>query len=162
MNKKLILILSIMILAFGVTGCKKENNEIVKDNSSKNYADVGSKDLEIVKWSYSGKEPHNKDKNIAEFMGDVTMGSIDNMSQKSVNINLKKGQSLRIETKTNSPIKVTLKDNSNGDFLFNKTLSPENGNILVDEVEKDGQYELMLDFDSVDEFTFKVYIVGQK
>ncbi len=45
-------------------------------------------------------------------MGDITMGSKDYMSKKAVNINLKEGQSLRIETKTYYPITVMLKDNS--------------------------------------------------
>jgi len=57
-------------------------------------------------------------------MGDVTMGVKDNMSQKSVNINLKKGQSLKIETKTDAPITVMLKDNSNEEYLFEKTSKP--------------------------------------
>ena len=95
-------------------------------------------------------------------MGDVTMGSKDNMSKKAVNINLKEGQSLRIETKTDYPITVMLKDNSNEEYLFNKTSVPVDNCILVDEVKKDGQYELMVDFNEIDEFTFKVYIVNKK
>ena len=95
-------------------------------------------------------------------MGDVTMGSKDNMSKKAVNINLKEGQSLRIETKTYYPITVMLKDNSNEEYLFNKTSTPVDSSILVDEVKKDGQYELMVDFNEIDEFTFKVYIVNKK
>ena len=54
-----------------------------------------------------------------------------------------------------------LKDNSNEQYLFNKTLKPVDGVILVDAVKKDGQYELMIDFNEIDEFTFKVYVVNQ-
>lgn len=162
MKKKLILTLSIMTLVFGLTGCNKDNNETVKDITSNNYAQMDDEDLEIVKWSYSAKEPNNPDKNSVSFMGDVTMGSKDNMSKKAVNINLKEGQSLRIETNTNYPITVMLKDNSNEDYLFNKTSAPVDSVILIDAVEKDGQYELMVDFNEIDEFTFKVYIVNQK
>ena len=43
--------------------------------------------------------------------------------------------------------------------LFNKTSKPVDGAILVDAVKKDGQYELMVDFNEIDEFTFSVYIV---
>lgn len=162
MKKKLILTLSIMILTFGLIGCNKDNDETMKDTTSNQYAEVGDEDLQIVKWSYSAKEPDNPDKNSSNFMGDVTMGSTDNMSKKSVNINLRKGQSLRIETKTDKPITVMLKDNSNEEYIFNKTSQPVNSAILVDAVKKDGQYELMVDFNEVDEFTFKVYIVNQK
>lgn len=108
-KKKLILTLSFMIFIFGLTGCNKDNGKTIKDTISNNY----SEDLEIVKWSYSKKEPDNPDKNSASFMGDITMGSKDYMSKKAVNINLKKGQSLRIETNTDYPITVMLKDNSN-------------------------------------------------
>ena len=109
MKKKLILTLSFMIFIFGLTGCNKDNGKTIKDTISNNY----SEDLEIVKWSYSKKEPDNPDKNSASFMGDITMGNKDYMSKKAVNINLKKGQSLRIETNTDYPITVMLKDNSN-------------------------------------------------
>lgn len=159
MKKKLILILSILILAFGLTGCNKDDEKTINDTISNAYAEVDDEDLKIAEWSYSEKEP---DKNSVSFIGDVTMGGKDNMSKKAVNINLKEGQSLRIETKTDYPITVMLKDNSNEECLFNKTSAPVNSSILVDEVKKDGQYELMVDFNEVDEFTFKVYIVNQK
>ena len=162
MKKKLILILSFMIFGFELIGCNKDNVETIKDTISNNYAEVNGEDLEILEWSYSAKEPDNPDKNSASFMGDITMGSKDYMSKKAVNINLKKGQSLRIETKTYYPITVMLKDNSNEEYLFNKTSTPVDSSILVDEVKKDGQYELMVDFNEIDEFTFKVYIVNKK
>ena len=160
MKKKLILIVSIMILVFGLVGCNKEDKEVINDTISNDYADIDGEDLEIVKWSYSAKEPANPDKNSASFMGDITMGSKDYMSKKSVNINLKQGQSLRIETEVDYPITVMLKDNSNEEYIFNKTSAPVDSDILVDAVKKDGQYELMVDFNEVDEFTFKVYIVN--
>ncbi len=160
MKKKLILIVSIMILVFGLVGCNKDDKEVINDTISNDYADIDGEDLEIVKWSYSAKEPANPDKNSASFMGDITMGSKDYMSKKAVNINLKQGQSLRIETEVDYPITVMLKDNSNEEYLFNKTSAPVDSAILVDAVEKDGQYELMVDFNEVDEFTFKVYIVN--
>ena len=162
MKKKLILTLSFMIFIFGLIGCNKDNGETIKDTISNNYAEVNGEDLEILEWSYSAKEPDNPDKNSASFMGDITMGSKDYMSKKAVNINLKEGQSLRIETKTDYPITVMLKDNSNEEYLFNKTSTPVDSSILVDEVKKDGQYELMVDFNEIDEFTFKVYIVNKK
>ena len=162
MKKKLILILSFMIFGFELIGCNKDNVETIKDTISNNYAEVNGEDLEILEWSYSAKEPDNPDKNSASFMGDITMGSKDYMSKKAVNINLKEGQSLRIETKTDYPITVMLKDNSNEEYLFNKTSIPVDSSILVDEVKKDGQYELMVDFNEIDEFTFKVYIVNKK
>ena len=86
--------------------------------------------------------------------------SKDNMAQKAVNINLKEGQSLRIETETDYPITIMLKDNSSEEYLFNKTSVPIDNSILVDAVKKDGQYELMVDFNEIDEFIFKVYIVN--
>ena len=160
MKKKLILIVSIMILVFGLVGCNKEDKEVINDTISNDYADIDGEDLEIVKWSYSAKEPANPDKNSASFMGDITMGSKDYMSKKAVNINLKQGQSLRIETEVDYPITVMLKDNSNEEYIFNKTSAPVDSDILVDAVKKDGQYELMVDFNEIDEFTFKVYIVN--
>lgn len=170
MSKKAIIILSSMLLIIGLTGCKQqepnkpeEQVEIKNDFTiSDGYIDLNVEDVEIVKWSYSVSEPSNKDKNGANFMGDVTMGSKSNMAKKAVNINLREGQSLRIETETEYPITVMLKDNSNEEYLFNKTSEPVENNIFVDEVKKDGQYELMVDFNEIDEFTFKVYIVKQK
>ncbi len=55
-----------------------------------------------------------------------------------------------------------LKDNSNEEYIFNKTSSQVDNAILLDAVKKDGQYELMVDFNEIDEFTFKVYIVNSK
>lgn len=174
MNKKIIIILSSVLLIIGLTGCKQqeqtnpEEQVETKEETkldftiSDSYVEFKNEDLEIVDWSYSAKEPSNPDKNSANFMGDVTMGGKDNMSKKAVNINLREGQSLRIETKTDYPITVMLKDNSNEEYLFNKTSAPVDSAILVDEVKKDGQYELMVDFNEIDEFTFKVYIVNQK
>ena len=159
MNKKIIVTLSSIILVFGLTGCNKDNEETIKDTISNDYAEINDEDLKIVEWSYSEKNP---DKNSASFMGDITMGSKSIMSKKAVNINLKEGQALRIETKTDYPITVMLKDNSNEEYLFNKTSTPVDDAILVDSVKKDGQYELMVDFNEIDEFTFKVYIVNQK
>ena len=161
MKKKLILIVSSIILVFGLVGCKNEK-ETINDTISNNYADIDGEDLEVVEWSYSAKEPNNPDKNSANFMGDITMGSKDYMSKKAVNINLREGQLLKIETETNYPITVMLKDNSNEEYIFNKTSAPVDDAILVDAVKKDGQYELMVDFNEVDEFTFKVYIVNKK
>lgn len=150
-----------MMLVFVLTGCNNDNKKILNDTILNDYAKVDG-DLEIVKWSYSAKEPDNPVKNSVSFKGDITMGSKNNMSKKAVNINLKKGQSLRVETKTDYPITVMLKDNSNEQYLFNKTLKPVEGAILIDAVKKDGQYELMIDFNEIDEFTFKVYVVNQK
>ena len=161
MKKKLISILSIMILVFGLAGCSKDK-ETINETISNNYADIDEEDLEIVEWSYSAKEPNNPDKNSASFIGDITMGSKDYMSKKAVNINLREGQGLKIETKINYPITVMLKDNSNEEYLFNKTSAPVDDAILVDAVKKDGEYELMVDFNEIDEFTFKVYIVNKK
>ena len=90
-------------------------------------------------------------------MGDVTMGAKDNLSQKAVNINLK-GAIIKIKTNWLSYYS-NVKDNSNEEYLFNKTSKPVDGAILVDAVKKDGQYELMVDFNEIDEFTFSVYIV---
>ena len=160
MKKKSILTLFIMMLVFVSTGCNNDNKKILNDTILNDYAKVDG-DLEIVKWSYSAKEPDNPVKNSVSFKGDITMGSKNNMSKKAVNINLKKGQSLRVETKTDYPITVMLKDNSNEQYLFNKTLKPVEGAILIDAVKKDGQYELMVDFNEIDEFTFKVYVVNQ-
>lgn len=174
MNKKIVIILLSMLLIIGLTGCKpqgqmKSEEQVGTKEETKldftisdGYVELKSDDLEIVKWSYSAKEPNNPDKNSANFIGDVTMGSKDNMSKKAVNINLREGQSLKIETETDYPITVMLKDNSNEEYIFNKTSSPVNSTILVDAVKKDGQYELMVDFNEIDEFTFKVYIVNKK
>ena len=162
MNKKLIIILSSMILLSGLTGCKQQGNVTDKGHISKDHIEIKEEDLKIVEWSHSEKEKDNPEKNKSTFMGDITSGGLDSMSKKSVNIKLKKGQSLRVETETNYPITVMLKDNSNEEYLYNKTSTPVDGKILVDAVEKDGEYELMLDFNEVDEFSFEVYIVNSK
>ena len=155
MNKKLISILSSIVVVFGVSGCAN-NKQIKSETISNSYVQAKDEDVKVVEWTYNEKD---QSKNNTTFMGDVTMGAKDNLSQKAVNINLKKGQSLKIETKTDYPITVILKDNSNEEYLFNKTSKPVDGAILVDAVKKDGQYELMVDFNEIDEFTFSVYIV---
>lgn len=172
MNKKIVTILPSMLLVIGLTGCKqqepiKPKEQVITKEEAKldftisdGYVEFENEDLEIVEWSYSAKDQSNSDKNGVSFMGDVTMGCKDNMSKKAVNINLREGQALKIETKTDYPITVMLKDNSNEEYLFNKTSAPIDSAILVDEVKKDGQYELMVDFNEIDEFTFKVYIVN--
>lgn len=171
MNKKIVSTALSMLFIIGLTGCKKQeqiNPEQQLDakeetkldfNISEGYVELEGEDLEVVEWSYSAKDPDNQDKNGANLMGDVIVGGIDNMSKKAVNINLRQGQSLRIETDIDYPITVMLKDNSNEKYIFNKTSSPVDNAILVDEVSKDGRYELMVDFNEIDEFTFKVYIV---
>lgn len=174
MNKKIVIILSSMLLILVLTGCKQQaqtklEEQVASKEETKGdftiangYAELKSGELEIVKWSYSAKEPNNTEKNSANFIGEVTMGSKNIMSKKVVNINLREGQSLKIETNSDYPITVMLKDNSNEEYVFNKTLSPVNSDILVDQVNKDGQYELMVDFNEIDEFTFKVFIVDKK
>ena len=79
-----------MMLVFVLTGCNNDNKKILNDTILNDYADIDG-DLEIVKWSYSAKEPDNPVKNSVSFKGDITMGSKNNMSKKAVNINLKKG-----------------------------------------------------------------------
>ena len=163
----MVISLIVITLVLGITGCDKVNEDVIKSdkNESKdtiaiNYDEIQEGDLQIVEWSYSAKEPSNPEKNSVSFMGDLTMGSIDSMSKKAVGIILKEGQALRIETEIVYPITVMLKDNSNEEYIFNKTSTPVEGAILVDAVEKDGEYELMVDFNEIDEFVFKVYIVN--
>lgn len=163
MNKKFIAIIILLMIGIVVYSQqevgRREDSELKNDFIiSDGYAQLKDEDLEIVEWLYSAKDPSNPDKNNSNFMGEVTNNIKDNMSKKSVNINLREGQSLKIETNIDYPITVMLKDNSNEEYIFNKTLVPVEGNILLDSVKKDGQYELTIDFNEIDEFKFKVYI----
>lgn len=85
---------------------------------------------------------------------------MDSGSKKAFNIDFKKGQSLKINTQTESPITIMLKDNSTEKYIYNKTQIPKNNYIFLNDVDKDGNYELMLDFNEVEVFNFKVYIVN--
>ena len=96
MNKKLISILSSMVVVFGVSGCAN-NKQIKSETISNSYVQAKDEDVKVVEWTYNEKD---QSKNNTTFMGDVTIGAKDNLAQKAVNINLKKGQSLKIETKT--------------------------------------------------------------
>ena len=164
MNKKIIVILSSMLLILGLTGCKqqeKSKEETKLDfTMSDGYIGLNNEDVKIIEWANSEKEPDNPDKNGVNFMGDVTNGALHAMSKTATNIKLNEGQSLRIETETKYPITVMLKDNSNEQYVFNKTLIPVDGAILVDAVQKKGEYELMVDFNEIDEFKYQVYIAN--
>jgi len=53
-----------------------------------------------------------------------------------------------------------LKDNSTGEYIYDKTQIPKDNSILLNGVDKDGNYELMLDFNEIEVFNFQVYIVN--
>lgn len=51
-----------------------------------------------------------------------------------------------------------LKDNSREKYVYNKTQIPKDGSILLDKVDKSGLYELMVDFNEIETFSFEVFI----
>lgn len=155
---KLIKILSLIgVLLLLSVGCSND-----KSNSSEPETKTTSinKEIQILQVNANLKDRSKKGENSISFLQEEAKGGLDSGSKKAFNIDLKKGQSLKINTETEYPITIMLKDNSTEKYIYNKTQIPKNNYILLNDVDKDGNYELMLDFNEVEVFNFKVYIVN--
>jgi len=115
--------------------------------------------MQILEVKVDLKQQDKKGANSTYFMREEAKGGLAAGSKKAFNIDLKKGQSLRIDTETEYPITVMLKDNSTEEYVYNDTQTPKENSILLDAVHKDGKYELMVDFNEIEVFNFNVFIV---
>lgn len=155
---KLIKILSLIgVLLLLSVGCSND-----KSSSSEPETKMTSinKEIQILQVNANLKDLSKKGENSISFLQEEAKGCLGSGSKKAFNIDLKKGQSLKINTETEYPITIMLKDNSTEKYIYNKTQIPKNNYILLNDVDKDGNYELMLDFNEVEVFNFKVYIVN--
>ena len=161
---KLIKIASIIgILLLSSTGCTTNNqsddksNVIVSDTS----AETVKKDMQILEVKVDLKQQDKQGANSTYYMREEAKAGLNAGSKKTFNIDLKKGQSLRIDTETEYPITVMLKDNSTEEYVYNDTKIPQENSILINAVAKDGKYELMVDFNEIEVFNFNIFIVSE-
>ncbi|KGJ50496.1 hypothetical protein KD33_00345 [Clostridium sp. NCR] len=155
---KLIKVLSLigvlLLLNVGYANEKSSSSESETKTTSIN------KEIQILEVNANLKDQSKKGSNSISFLQEEAKSGLDSGSKKAFNIDFKKGQSLKINTQTESPITIMLKDNSTEKYIYNKTQIPKNNYIFLNDVDKDGNYELMLDFNEVEVFNFKVYIVN--
>lgn len=155
---KLIKILSLIgVLLLLSVGCSNDKSSSSEPETKTTYI---NKEIQILEVNANLKDQSKKGANSISFLQEEAKGCLDSESKKAFNIDLKKGQSLKINTETEYPITIMLKDNSTEKYIYNKTQIPKNNSILLNDVGKDGNYELMLDFNEVEVFNFQVYIVN--
>ena len=148
----------ILALAMGLTGCSAENIE--NNETSKKVVYKIQKETKILTTGVNLKEPNKIGENYSYFLSELVKGGLSVGTKNTYNIDLKKGQHLKIQTVTKYPITVMLKDNYTGDYVYNNTSIPKDNLIIIDPVVKEGQYELMVDFNEIKMFKFQVYIVN--
>lgn len=151
----------VVAILFNTTGCstqnKTENNSQVKNSETNVVAEKESKILEVkVNLNESGK----KGANSINVLQEEAKSSLSNGTKNAFNIDLKKGQSLKISTESEAPITVMLKNNSNEKYVYNKTEKPKDNSIIINPVDEDGKYELMVDFNEIEVFNFDVFIIN--
>ena len=150
----------ISILILNITGFN--NNNILQDNTeptiSKSKVENSKEDIQILDVKVDLKQSDKKDSNIISYLQENVKGGIDAGTKKSFNIDIKQGDILRIYTEVKKTITVILKDNSTGEYVYNKNQSAKDNYILIDGINKNGNYELIVDFNEIENFSFKVYI----
>ena len=159
MNMRLITTaIVILTLVLGVTGCSTK--EISSDKTSRKVADKVQNETQILEVRVNLKETIKKGANFTYYKSELAKGGLSAGAKNSFNIDLKEGQFLKIKTDTEYPITVMLKDNSTGDYVYNNTSTPKDNIILTDSVSKEGNYELMVDFNETEIFNFDVFVTN--
>jgi hypothetical protein len=148
----------ILTLILGVTGCSTK--EISSDKTPKKVENKVQNETQVLEVKVNLKEPGKKGTNFTYYKSELAKGGLSAGAKNAFNIDLKEGQLLKIKTDTEYPITVMLKDNSTGDYVYNNTSTPKDNIILTDSVSKEGNYELMVDFNETEIFNFNVYIVN--
>ena len=150
------------ILLLSSTSCTQSNQ--LGDKSKVTISDNGRKtvkeDIQVLEVKVDLKQQDKKDSNTTSYLQEEVKGGLDVGTKRTFNIDLKKRESLRIDTPIEYPITVMLKDNSTGEYVYNNTQTPKENSIFIDSVNNDGNYELMVDFNEIETFNFSVYIVS--
>jgi hypothetical protein len=148
----------IATLVLGLTGCSIQDVDSDKNSSEVVYK--VQQETKIIKVGVNLNEPGKMGENYTKFLNELAKGGLSAGAKNSFNIDLKEGQCLKIQTDTKYPITVMLKDNSTGEYVYNNTSIPEDNLIITDLVSKEGQYELMIDFNETEVFNFQVFTVN--
>lgn len=159
--KRIIAGIIVGTMIFTTTGCSKQNK--VENSAQVKNSDTSmsnEKETKILGVKVNLKVPNKKGANRIYFMQEEAKGKLSDGAKNAFDIDLKKGQSLKISTKTEAPITVALKNNSNGEYVYNETEKPKDNSILINPVDEDGKYELMVDFNEVEVFQFGVFIIN--
>lgn len=159
--KRIIAGIIVGTMMFTTTGCSTQNK--VENSSQVKNSDTSvsnEKETKILGVKVNLKVPNKKGANRIYFMQEEAKGKLSNGAKNTFDIDLKKGQALKISTETESPITVALKNNSNEEYVYNKTEKPKDNSILINPVDEDGKYELMVDFNEIEVFQFNVFIIN--
>lgn len=112
---KLIKVLSLigvlLLLSVGCSNAKSSSSESETKTTSIN------KEIQILEVNANLKDQSKKRSNSISFLQEEAQGGFDSGSKKTFNIDLKKGQYLKINTQTEYPITIMLKDNSTGEYI---------------------------------------------
>ncbi len=156
---KLITLISIVgvVLLLSI-GCTKNNKTDNQSSTTYEGIENTNEDVQILKVKVDLKNQDKQGANSIISLQEEAKPSLNSASKKAFDINMKKEQALRIDTKTQYPITVMLKDNSIEKYVYNKTQIPKDGSILLGKVNKSGSYELMVDFNEIEAFNFEVFI----
>lgn len=158
-NMKLITtVIIILTLILGITGCSTKDGS--PDKATNKVEDKVQNETQILEVKVNLKEPNKKGANFTYYKSELAKGGLSAGAKNSFNIDLKEGQYLKIKTDTEYPITVMLKDSSTGDYLYNNTSSPKDKYILTDAVSKESNYELMVDFNETEIFSFDVFVAN--
>ncbi|MCC3869018.1 hypothetical protein [Terrisporobacter mayombei] len=85
-----------------------------------------------------------------------------------IKLKLEKGELIKVEIemksneKLQSPIVVTLRDLSNKEYIYSKSVDNTNENIFTTErVAKDGEYEISVNMSDIKKYKFKVIAIKE-
>jgi uncharacterized protein YxeA len=143
----------------GLTGCGVQHDS--PDATAKIVKEDVQNEVKILEVGTNLKETEKEGANYTYFLQEEAKGGLDSGSKHTFNIDLKEGQYLKIQTDTKYPITVMLKDNSTEEYVYNDTAIPKENVILTDAINKDGKYELMVDFNEIEVFNFDVFIMNE-
>lgn len=159
--KRIIVGIIVGTMIFTAIGCSKQNK--VENNVQVKNSDISvsnKKETKILGVKVNLKVPNKKGANRIYFMQEEAKGKLSNGAKNAFDIDLKKGQSLKISTEAEYPITVALKNNSTEEYIYNKTEKPKDNSIFINPVDEDGKYELMVDFNEIEVFQFNVFIIN--
>ena len=133
---------------------------------TENYNEESEKEIPLLEIKFD----KNEDVNGIHFINKRAVDEDDKPYDvdKTFKIKLKKGELVKVEIEMDSgknisiPIVITLKDLSNGEYIYSKSVDNTNENIFTSEkVDKDGEYEISVGMSDLDKYKFKILAVKE-
>ncbi len=106
------------------------------------------------------KKPKNQ--NEVEIYSDRVLAKSHQGSANEFEMTLNQGDCLLIETEVKYPITIVMKDKSTSEVVYQEHKYSHDNQVIVDAVLQDGTYEVVIDFNELEVFTYHVYLLTEK